>query len=120
MKKSFLSSLLLGVFFVTSIGMLTSCKDYDDDISTNTNAITKLQEQVTTLKSALDQAQKDATAAHANFVAKQELSTALANSEAYKALQAEMKSLVKADQLSKAIADCEEAIAKKYVTTLSS
>lgn len=53
MKKSFLSSLLLGVFFVTSIGMLTSCKDYDDDISTNTNAITKLQEQVTTLKSAL-------------------------------------------------------------------
>lgn len=33
MKKSFLSSLLLGVFFVTSIGMLTSCKDYDDDIS---------------------------------------------------------------------------------------
>lgn len=60
MKKSFLSSLLLGVFFVTSIGMLTSCKDYDDDISTNTSAITKLQEQVTTLKSALDQAQKDA------------------------------------------------------------
>lgn len=117
MKKSFLSSLLLGVFFVTSIGMLTSCKDYDDDISTNTNAITKLQEQVTTLKSALDQAQKDATAAHAKFVEKQELSTALANSEAYKALQAEMKSLVKADQLSKAIADCEEAIAKKYVTT---
>lgn len=50
MKKSFLSSLLLGVFFVTSIGMLTSCKDYDDDISTNTSAITKLQEQVTTLK----------------------------------------------------------------------
>lgn len=49
MKKSFLSSLLLGVFFVTSIGMLTSCKDYDDDISTNTSAITKLQEQVTTL-----------------------------------------------------------------------
>lgn len=40
MKKSFLSSLLLGVFFVTSIGMLTSCKDYDDDISTNTSAIT--------------------------------------------------------------------------------
>lgn len=58
MKKSFLSSLLLGVFFVTSIGMLTSCKDYDDDISTNTSAITKLQEQVTTLKSALDQAQR--------------------------------------------------------------
>lgn len=26
MKKSFLSSLLLGVFFVTSIGMLTSLK----------------------------------------------------------------------------------------------
>lgn len=70
MKKSFLSSLLLGVFFVTSIGMLTSCKDYDDDISTNTSAITKLQEQVTTLKSALDQAQKDATAAHAKFSGK--------------------------------------------------
>ena len=50
---------------VTSASMFVSCKDYDDDISANKSSINALQEQVSTLKTALDKAQSDATAANA-------------------------------------------------------
>lgn len=50
---------------VTSASMFVSCKDYDDDISENKSSINALQEQVSTLKTALDKAQSDATAANA-------------------------------------------------------
>ena len=56
---------LLGVMMVTSASMFVSCKDYDDDISANKSSINALQEQVSTLKTALDKAQSDATAANA-------------------------------------------------------
>lgn len=52
---------------VTSASMFVSCKDYDDDISENKSSINALQEQVSTLKTALDKAQSDATAANATL-----------------------------------------------------
>ena len=48
MKKRFLSAMILGALTVTSTNTLTSCKDYDDDIS-------DLQEQINANSSALEQ-----------------------------------------------------------------
>jgi hypothetical protein len=35
MKRKFFSTLLVGAFFIASMSMFTSCKDYDDDINCN-------------------------------------------------------------------------------------
>ncbi|MGM9698038.1 MAG: hypothetical protein ACI3Y0_05290 [Prevotella sp.] len=64
MKRKILSMFLLGVMMITSASMFVSCKDYDDDISENKSSINALQEQVNTLKTALEKAQSDATAAN--------------------------------------------------------
>ncbi len=57
MKKRFLKTLLLGALVVTSTSMVTSCKDYDDDIQANTAQITALQSEVSSLQSALSSCQ---------------------------------------------------------------
>ena len=35
MKRKIFSTLLMGAFFIASMSMFTSCKDYDDDIKSN-------------------------------------------------------------------------------------
>ena len=72
MKRKFFSMLLMGAMTIASVGMFTSCKDYDDDINNlqkQIDGITaqKLQDQLTTLQGALttaktaaDDAQKTA------------------------------------------------------------
>jgi len=52
MKKKIFSSLLMGAFLFASTSMITSCKDYDDDI----NDLKALVNQNST---ALDQAKQD-------------------------------------------------------------
>jgi len=113
MKKRFFGTLLMGAFLIASMSMFVSCKDYDDDINKNTSDITALQSQVQTLKTALDQAKSDATAAHALYATKSELAAKAdpsdvaavkkALDEAVSALSAEVKAMVTADQLTKAI-----------------
>lgn len=56
MNKKIFSSLLMGAFFIASVSLFTSCKDYDDDI-------TGLQSQVDGLKSELNQKVADLKAA---------------------------------------------------------
>ena len=68
MKRKFFGMLLMGAMAIASVGMFTSCKDYDDDINnlqTQIDAITgqNLQSQLTALQSALTTAQGAATAA---------------------------------------------------------
>ncbi len=88
MRKKFLSALLFGAILVASTSTLTSCKDYDDDISglqteVTTNAqdlealvnekTSNLQAEITALKSAqsgLDKAYKEADEALATAIEK--------------------------------------------------
>jgi predicted nucleic acid-binding Zn-ribbon protein len=120
MKRKFFSTLLMGAFFIASMSMFTSCKDYDDDINSNKDAITALQKQLTTLQAALDQAKADATAAHATFLTKTEAASTYATqatvSDAVKALQTEMAKLATADQLQSAIDDLKTLIGGKAST----
>ena len=68
MKRKFFSMLLMGAMAIASVGMFTSCKDYDDDINNlqkQIDGITaqNLQSQLTTLQNALSTAQSAADAA---------------------------------------------------------
>ncbi len=45
--------MLMGALVVASTSMVTSCKDYDDDINANTTEINNLKSQIATLESAL-------------------------------------------------------------------
>ena len=103
MKKRILSSLLMGALFVASMSMFTSCKDYDDDINSNTASIEKLQTQLTTLQTALDQAKSDAATAHATYALKSDVTS----------LQTEIAKLATAESLQTAIADLKTLINAK-------
>ena len=52
MKRKFFSTLLMGAFFIASMSMFTSCKDYDDDIN-------GLKSDITTINSSLTQTKSD-------------------------------------------------------------
>ena len=82
------------------MGTVTSCKDYDDDISANTGSIKNLQTQMTTLESALKQVKEDAQKAAATYATKQDL----------KSLQDQIKNLVTAEKLQEAINDLQKVI----------
>jgi len=89
--------------------MFVSCKDYDDDIKKNSDAISSLQQTLNNLQSALDQAKSDAATAHATFATKVELGQV---DTAVKALQEEIKALATKTALEDAIAKVNEAIGK--------
>ena len=79
MKRKFFSTLLMGAFFIASMSMFTSCKDYDDDINANKSDIEALQTQLKTLETSLTTAQSSATtAAAAAAVAQQTADKAVA------------------------------------------
>ena len=52
MKKRFISKLLMAALVVVTMGVFSSCKDYDDDINANTALINQLQTQVKALEEA--------------------------------------------------------------------
>ena len=90
MKRKFFGMLLMGAMAIASVGMFTSCKDYDDDINNlqkQIDGITaqNLQSQLTTLQGALTTVQGSATAA--NDAAKAAKSAADAAAEAAKKAQ---------------------------------
>ena len=109
MKRKIFSKLLMVAMLVASVSMFVSCKDYDDDIKKNSDAISSLQQTLNNLQSALDQAKSDAATAHATFATKVELGQVDA---AVKALQDEIKTLATKKALEDAIADVNSAIAK--------
>ena len=67
MKKRLFSTLLMGAFFIASMSMFTSCKDYDDDINKNTDAIASLTEQLNDLKTAQSTLTSELNAAKGNY-----------------------------------------------------
>jgi len=52
MKKRLFSTLLMGAFFIASMSMFTSCKDYDDDINAVQTDVDALKKQVDALETA--------------------------------------------------------------------
>lgn len=102
MKRKIFSTLLMGAFFIASMSMFTSCKDYDDDIKSNANDIAALKTQLKTLEAALEKAKQDAATAQAKFATKQEL----------KDLQEKIKNVVTAEELKKAVDECKALIEK--------
>ena len=50
MKKKIFSTLLMGAFFLASMSMFTSCKDYDDDINAVKNDVEALQKALAQCK----------------------------------------------------------------------
>jgi len=103
MKRKIFSTLLMGAFFIASMSMFTSCKDYDDEIQVNADDIAALKSQLSTLQSALAAAQADAATAHATFLTKSEAASTYATKSALEALQTEMASYVTAAKLQEAI-----------------
>lgn len=74
-----MSKLLMGALVVLTMGVVSSCKDYDDDIDNLTNVTNSLQQQVNDLETAKNTAANDIAAANKAIVA--------AQTDATKALQ---------------------------------
>lgn len=53
MKRKFFSALLLMTLSVASVGMLVSCKDYDDDINSVRDDVTNLRSELETMRTSL-------------------------------------------------------------------
>jgi len=103
MKKRFFGTLLMGAFFIASMSMFTSCKDYDDDINKNTSAIESLRATIDGLQTALTSVQQKVNDSDSGLDAR------------LKALEAQSKDFVTTaaltSQLNKAVADLEGKIA---------
>ena len=54
MKRKYFSALLMGALTIASVSTFTSCKDYDDDISSLQSQIDKLNEMVSKIQSQID------------------------------------------------------------------
>lgn len=131
MKRKYFSVLLMAAMTMASTSMVTSCKDYDDDISnvqqsadTANELIKKLQDQATTLQNAVSTAQTTADAANtaaaeAAAAAKKaqttgdealaQAKTAEANAQAAKAAAAEAQKAA-IEEATKQVNDLKEQI----------
>ena len=69
MKKKFLNFFMIGALMLAGSASMVSCSDYDDDIDAINETIkadkASFNEQLSALKTALDQAKKDAADASA-------------------------------------------------------
>lgn len=121
MKKGLFRAFFWGALAVASTSTFVSCKDYDDDIAANKEAIEgvsqALKTQVDQLNAALNAAKAEAEAAHAAYATKTELANKADKSDldAYKAacdaaiaaLQAEVNAKATVAQLESVIADLQ-------------
>lgn len=89
----------MGAFFIASMSMFVSCKDYDDDINANAKDIVELQNQLKKLQDEVD-AQKTAAG---NYATKDDLNSLAGQLASYATLQ----------QLQDAQKSCEDLIAGK-------
>ena len=119
----------MGAFFIASMSMFTSCKDYDDDINKNTSAIEALRNQIGTLETSLNQAKTDLNSQNssletrikaledaaskyatktdlANYVTEAGLESAL--NKAVADLEGKIAKLVTIEAMEKALADAKE------------
>ena len=109
MRKKFLGAFMLGLLALGTTSTVTSCKDYDGDISSLKSDQAALQKTIANLQTALDQAKADANTAHATFALKTDL----------EALKTEVAKLVTAADLQKAIDNCKAALQGGYDGTMN-
>ena len=100
MKKKIFSTLLLVAFALASTSMFVSCKDYDDDITANSELIKKLQEQVAKLEAFDHSVYLLISDAEARYALKSDL----------KDLADKVANLYTKEQVDKAIADAKQAL----------
>ena len=100
MKKKIFSTLLLVAFALASTSMFVSCKDYDDDITANSELIKKLQEQVAKLE-AFD---------HSVYLLIADAEARYALKSGLKDLADKVANLYTKEQVDKAIADAKQAL----------
>ena len=86
----------MGLLAVVTLGMFSSCKDYDDDINANAEDIVALQNQLATLQDELESVQSAA----ATYASQDDL----------EALEAQIQNLVTATQLETAISEVQALI----------
>ena len=103
MKRKIFSTLLMGAFFIASMSMFTSCKDYDDDINANSDEIAALKTQLTTLQTTLKSVQDAA----ATYESKTDHDADIAS------LSGQIANLVTAEKLQSAIDDINKLLAGK-------
>jgi chromosome segregation ATPase len=108
MKRKFFSTLLVGAFFIASMSMFTSCKDYDDDIN-------DLQAQVDKLATAeqLKTSVTDLTAQIAAAKTEAEQKAAAAQTTADAAKTAAATAQATADAAKERVAELEKTGATK-------
>ncbi len=102
MKKKIFSTLLMGAFFLASMSMFTSCKDYDDDINKNKSEIEALKTQIATLQSAVDANKSAIAGLDSKYASKADLD----------ALSQKIANLVTTQALQDAIAQAKEELQK--------
>lgn len=121
MKKGLFRAFFWGALAVASTSTFVSCKDYDDDIAANKEAIEgvsqALKTQIDQLNAALNAAKAEAEAAHAAYATKTELANKADKSDldAYRAacdaaiaaLQTEVNAKATVAQLQSVIADLQ-------------
>ncbi len=113
MKKRFISKLLMAALVVVTMGVFSSCKDYDDDINANTALINQLQSQVKALEEARQQAESNiqklqSAAKTAQDTADQAVKDAAAAQKAAEAAQGTADQAVKAAEAAQKAAEAAQ------------
>ena len=127
MKKKFLSAFLLGAMTLAATSTFTSCKDYDDDITSLKEQIASLEDlvnakeqtinsSIASLQSAITQANNDHATKAALEAAKNELQAAI--NKNYNDLVAKDAELSAAIAKAQAAADAAAAAAKENKTAI--
>ena len=116
MKKRFISKLLMAALVVVTMGVFSSCKDYDDDINANTALINQLQSQVKALEEARQQAETNiqklqSAAKTAQDTADQAVTDAENAQKAAEAAQGTADEAVKAAEAAQKAADAAQKAA---------
>ena len=105
MKKKIFSTLLMGAFFLASMSMFTSCKDYDDDINKNKSEIEALKTQIATLDQALQGVQQSISGLDSKYAAK-------SYEQKVDQMAEQIKNFLTAQEIEKLIADAKEELQK--------
>lgn len=124
MKKKFLSTLLMSALFVASVSVLTSCKDYDEDINTLRTELNSLKSSLDEKIRGLESAQADCANNCANTAAevaqlKSALNSKWGKDEVEKAINAALGSYVTKEQMAAFSDETLFKTAKEYIAKVA-
>lgn len=104
MKRKIFSKLLMGAFLIASVSMFVSCKDYDDDISKNSQEIEALKKLNSEVSTTLATLQGQLTTANSQIEQLKTQIAAKANSSDVANLQAGLATKADATELASLVA----------------